>query len=175
MKISNILPLLALVLTATSCNDPAARKDSAPAAAPAADTTAQTAPATPVEDIPLADTLPAAPVDDPVATATSGIVGLDLDFVKRAIHETGFLTRANSDQAIKQFRILANISGTPEVWTTFSDAYRETLGNFIIIMSTIGVSGYPVDASDDFPFTPAQVSEIKTIAKAGMSRSQSAY
>ena len=157
MKISNILPLLALVLTATSCNDPAARKDSAPAAAPAA------------------DTQPAAPVDDPVATATSGIVGLDLDFVKRAIHETGFLTRANSDQAIKQFRILANISGTPEVWLTFSDANRETLGNFIIIMSTIGVSGYPVDASDDFPFTPAQVSEIKTIAEAGMSRSQSAY
>lgn len=126
---------------------------------------------------------PTATTAEPVAkvepltdnSTSTGIVGLDFDFVKRAINETGFLTRANSHRAIEQFRILANISGTPEVWTSLSDEKRQVVGNFIVILSTVGISGYPVDAGPDFPFSPEQVAEIKTIAEAGMQRSQSAY
>lgn len=109
------------------------------------------------------------------ASASSGIVGLDINFVKRAMTEDGFLTRANSQQAIRQFRILANIAGTPEVWTTFDEDTYKNLSSFVVVMSTVGMSEYPADAGADFPFTAAQLAEIRSIAEAGMKGAQKAY
>lgn len=171
---------LSLAVAAASCSN-AENKGGKDAAKSAADTTAKAQnksvdaeDVVSAQDTTAAVTAPGASAAAP-ASASSGIVGLDVNFVKRAMTEEGFLTRANSQQAIRQFRILANIAGTPEVWTTFDEGTYKNLSSFVVVMSTVGMSEYPADAGADFPFTAAQVAEIRAIAEAGMKGAQKAY
>lgn len=172
--------VLSLAVAAASCNK-AENKGGKDAVKTAADSTVKAQNKTVVaEDVVLVQDTTAAVTAPGVsaaapASASSGIVGLDVNFVKRAMTEDGFLTRANSQQAIRQFRILANIAGTPEVWTTFDEDTYKNLSSFVVVMSTVGMSEYPADAGADFPFTPAQLAEIKSIAEAGMKGAQKAY
>lgn len=171
---------LSLAVAATSCNN-AENRGGKDAAKTTADSTVNAHNKTLVADdgVSAQDTTTALTASGSSAaapaSASSGIVGLDINFVKRAMTEDGFLTRANSQQAIRQFRILANIAGTPEVWTTFDEGTYKNLSSFVVVMTTIGMSEYPADAGADFPFTAAQLAEIRAIAEAGMKGAQKAY